>query len=164
MELDIIMMSYIRGFTLIEMMIVIAVIGIIAAIAIPKYQNYIVKAQAGRIIHETGELRLSVEDCLNEGKTQVGLGIYECDPRASASNIIQGNSQVGVVLPNNTGVAQLTNPLTATSTITAVLSNSVAPPLKAKKLVWQRQSNGSWFCLSNIDESYLPTTCIYQDM
>ena len=139
------------GFTLVELMIVIAIIGILSAIAIAQYQNYMVKVQAGRIIGEIGELRLSVEDCLNNGVINIGLGANECDPRASPSNIIQGNSQVGIVLPDNTGVAQITNPLTQQSTITATISNQTSPLIHGKKIVWERNSNGSWYCKSNIE-------------
>lgn len=152
-----------HGFTLIELMIVIAIIGILSAIAIPQYQNYVAKAQTNRLIAELAEIRLSVEDCLNEGKVRIGLGGDECDPRATGSNLIQGSSQVGVVLPNNTGVAQLDNPLALSTRITATVSNQVLPVLKAKKIVWVRESNGTWECYSNIDSKFLPTHCSHDD-
>lgn len=149
------------GFTVIEMMIVIVIVGILSAIAIPQYQIYVGKAQATRVVDEMGQLRLSVEECLQTGLTAIGIGKNKCDPRASASNLIVGGSQVGVVLPNNMGVAQLSNPLTPTSSITAIVSNQVIPSLSGKKIEWRRTSNGSWSCSSNIKSIYLPKACIH---
>ena len=150
------------GFTLIELMIVVAIIGILAAIAIPQYQIYMGKTQAARVINELGQLRLTVEECLQTGRTVIGLGTHECDPRASASNLIIGGSQVGVVLPNNMGVAQITNPLISTSSITATVSTQVNPRLAGKKIQWLRTSVGSWSCSSNIEALYLPNSCSYE--
>lgn len=149
------------GFTLIEILIVVAIIGILAAIAIPQYQIYMGKAQAARLVSELGELRLSVEECVQTGRTRIGLASDECDPRASASNLIIGGSQVGIVLPNNMGVAQLSNPLTLTTSITAIVSNQVNPKLLGKKIEWLRTSSGSWSCSSDIDALYLPNSCSY---
>lgn len=149
------------GFTLIEMMIVIAIVGVLAAIAIPQYQIYIGKTQATRVINELGQLRLSVEECIQTGRTVIGLRTDECDPRASASNLIMGGSQVGVVLPNNMGVAQMSNPLILTTSITATVSNQVNPKLVGKKIEWLRTSEGSWSCRSNIEALYLPQSCAY---
>lgn len=149
------------GFTLIELMIVVAIIGILAAIAIPQYQMYIAKTQATRVINELGQLRLTVEECLQTGKSVVGLGTNECDPRATGSNLIMGSSQVGVVLANGVGVAQLSNPLTLTSSVTATVSSQVNPRLIGKKIQWLRTAEGSWSCSSNIELSYLPPFCLH---
>jgi type IV pilus assembly protein PilA len=149
------------GFTLIELMIVVAIIGVLAAIAIPQYQIYIAKTQASRVISELGQLRLTVEECLQTGREVIGLGIGECDPRASASNLIIGGSQVGVVLPNDMGVAQISNPLILTSAITARVSDQVNPILIGKRIKWLRTSKGSWSCSSNIEPIYLPSSCIH---
>lgn len=151
-----------NGFTLIELMIVVAIISILAAIAIPQYQIYVGKTQAGRVINELGQLRLTVEECLQTGRTVIGLGMNDCDPRATPSNLIIGGSQVGVILPNNAGVAQITNPLILTTSITATVSTQVNPRLAGKKIQWLRTSVGSWSCSSNIEALYLPNSCSYK--
>ena len=149
------------GYTLIELMIVVAIIGILAAIAIPQYQIYIGKTQATRVISELGQLRMTVEECLQTGKTVIGLGTDECDPRATGSNLIMGSSQVGVVLPHGIGVAQLSSPVTLTSKVTGTISTQVTPVLVGKKVQWLRTNEGSWSCSSNIEPIYLPISCTY---
>lgn len=149
------------GFTLIELMIVVAIIAILAAIAIPQYQLYTGRTQTARVISELSQLRTTVEECLASGRTVIGLGLNECDPRATGSTLVLGGSQVGVPLPSNTGVAQITNPLILTTSITATVSTQVNPRLAGKKIKWLRSSTGSWSCSSNIEALYLPNSCAY---
>jgi type IV pilus assembly protein PilA len=155
-------MSFQRGFTLIELMIVVAIIGILAAIAIPQYQTYIAKSQVTRVMSEASYVKSVVELCVSEGKTPMGAGTTDCNLYASGSNLISGKTQSNLIEPN-TGVAQIA-PLTIglTPTVTATFANTVAAALQtspASTVVWTRSADGSWACTSNVDARYKPNGC-----
>ena len=64
-----------KGFTLIELMIVIAIVAILATIAIPSYQNYTKKAAVSELLQASAPLRAEVELCIyNTGKTECCSG------------------------------------------------------------------------------------------
>ncbi|MFZ2301505.1 MAG: prepilin-type N-terminal cleavage/methylation domain-containing protein [Gallionella sp.] len=63
-----------KGFTLIELMIVVAIIGILAAVAIPAYSNYTKKAKFTEVTQATNAMKIAVEGCL----TDRGI-LGECD-------------------------------------------------------------------------------------
>lgn len=64
-----------QGFTLIELMIVVAIIGILASIAIPAYQDYMTRAKWAKAISSIASTKLAIGECLNDN----GGTLTSCD-------------------------------------------------------------------------------------
>ncbi len=150
-----------QGFTLIELMIVVAIIAILAAIAIPQYQNYVIRSQVSRVMSETGQLRTAIETCVNEGRTTIGNAAGECDPGATGSNLLSvaGNTATGA-LPAGTGAPDVAPvPLDAVPVITATFGNNANVNIAGDTLTWSRDVDGAWVCATNVDAKWRPSGC-----
>lgn len=156
-----------KGFTLIELMIVVAIIGILAAVAIPSYQNYIAKSQVSRVMGEAGSFKSTVDNCLLAGTTNV---VYlatatstntDCALGATYSNILQSTAG-SPSDPVQGSVPSVVISATADSTITATFGTNAAGTLQAapaKTLTWTRNTAGTWSCATTAPAKYAPSGC-----
>ncbi|HHQ3487900.1 TPA: pilin [Pseudomonas aeruginosa] len=144
-----------KGFTLIELMIVVAIIGILAAIAIPAYQDYTARAQLSEAMTLASGLKTKVSDIFSQGGS--------CPANTAATAGIEKDTDI-----NGKYVAKVTTGGTAAAsggcTIVATMKASdVATPLRGKTLTLTlgNADKGSytWACTSNADNKYLPKTC-----
>ena len=88
-----------KGFTLIELMIVVAIIGILAAVAVPAYQNYTLKAKFSEVVIGTSGIKTAVEICAQDLGTVTGCtdGANGIAAVAAAGNIASITTTNGVI-------------------------------------------------------------------
>ncbi|EMS6448961.1 pilin [Neisseria gonorrhoeae] len=122
-----------KGFTLIELMIVIAIVGILAAVALPAYQDYTARAQVSEaILLAEGQKSAVTEYYLNNGEWP------------------ENNDKAGVASPSDIKGKYVESVTVAKGVVTAkMLSSGVNKEIQGKKLsLWAKRENGSvkWFC------------------
>jgi type IV pilus assembly protein PilA len=141
-----------QGFTLIELMIVVAIIGILAAVAIPAYQDYIARAQMSEAMILAGGLKTAVSEAYSQDNTCPANGTSGI---AVATNIT-GNYVAQVVTAGDPGACTIT----ATMKDTGVGAGIVSKTLTLTMTTSEPKGSILWVCTSNANQKYLPKACV----
>jgi len=130
------------GFTLIELMIVVAIIGILAAVAIPQYQNYIARTQVSRVVGEISALRTAAEEMYQRGAMSTDSGANTTSDMQKALGRV-GSNMISATVPGIVVTSQATGTIWNMAVTFGGNSN---PGLWGDKIMLNRTPSGQWRC------------------
>lgn len=138
-----------QGFTLIELMIVVGIIGTLASLAVPAYQSYVARSQVAEAVHLVGAARTAItEYYANNGAWPDSLELVAGGAR--------GRYTAGVTLAAGGG-----SPEPAATLRVTMRDSGVQRDIQGKTLLLSTDNGGStWTCRpGDIDTQYLPGAC-----
>ncbi|WP_409449987.1 pilin [Aromatoleum sp.] len=133
-----------KGFTLIELMIVVAIIGILAAVALPAYQDYTTRAKISEVLVMAAPAKLAVAE------TTSSLGSLASVTAANSGYTFPGATTYvsGIAITDTTGV------VTITSTVPNASGTITLTPTEISGT-----GQLTWVCATAIDDKYVPAQC-----
>ena len=149
-------MAKARGFTLIELMIVVAIIGILAAVAVPAYQDYTVRAKMSEVMLAASSCRMMITEVYQQGGTPPGAGNWGCEGTNS--------KYVGGITTDDDGKVMVATAGGLPVGIVTMLPMAGGAPAASANLANGPISINGWRCGATADGTtiamkYLPASC-----
>lgn len=141
-----------QGFTLIELMIVVAIIGIISAVAMPLYQGYVAKAQAAGSLAEITSAKSILEQ-----KITSGVDAGEAFALSGSSLAVLLEVGISKVSSNRCLGYEVQVAPDGTASVTCTMNGN--PHIMNETVTWSRSTSGKWTCSSSVNIEYKPKTC-----
>jgi len=145
-----------QGFTLIELMITVAIVAILAATALPAYQNYTTRARLSEVVLALAACRTTITELYQSGGTGPGANNWGCEAVSSRFVGSLATDVNGVVTATIAGINATVNGKTVTMTpmVTTGTPADVTTDMGRGLQAWSCGGAGT-----SVDKAYLPSSC-----